>query len=115
MINIPDTEIIKALLDSDKVESVKVEFDNGESFVIDAPYTLAVLNEKTIQSFTPKYVEPEVFEDGDIVFHKEHGLREYNSCMNGYPSLDMESYYEQVHELDLILIKKANDNGDSND
>lgn len=66
--NTTKEETIIALLDSPKVASVKVEFDNGESFVIDVPYTLAVLNGKTIKSFKVNLVPITEFNVGDVVW-----------------------------------------------
>ena len=111
MTSVTKKETIQALLASPKVESVRV--NECLTFVCSNKFISHIKEfEYDIESFTPKYVETEVFEVGDVVWFKGRVCKIIN-VFSDVLEIDSGAGFFIVEESDLILIKKAD--GDSDD
>ena len=113
--SIKKIEIIKALIKSEKIESVNIEFKNGFSIILnDIEETHILNNPSNIKSFKPNAYPITNFEVGDLVwvisqgnfiwlcditYDDDDNIQSYGiDWLNGCAG----EYYHQ----DLILIKK---------
>ena len=119
--NITKEETIRALLDSENISSVAVKHAPLEhqpcpylsvDFESSAFFEWANIKNQDIISFTPKYVGPEVFEVGDIVW-----LGSSIGTVEGFHDdkealILSEGAIFDIHISDLIPIKKGELNND---
>ena len=120
--NITKEETIIALLDSEKVASVEIEaYGIEDVFIVsnlDEFDEIWMTEATAIKSFTPKYVDPAFFDEGDIVWCYDGGITKLIVADNqiGHYVVQFENGNTwTVSYGSLILIKKANDKGVSDE